>query len=541
MSDRAPDVSVIMAVYNGMPLVERALASLARQTIGLDRMQVLVVDDGSTDETFAVVDRWAREHPGFEAFHQANSGGPAAPRNFALERARGRYVFFLDADDYLADDALEAMVGIADANGTDVVVPRIKGMGGRTGPRSTFARTIPRTDVFSSWVYRSLNPMKMFRAELIRSVGLRFPVDFPWGEDQPFVASAYFHADGISVLADKDYIFWAFRDDGTNMTTSAVGLRDRMPVASFMFDFLAANVPPGPERDRLMHRHFTVEFLGSVCAGYRTETDPSARAAAFARLREIVGAYYNTNIEALLRPEARILALLLTEDRADDFADYLDALELAGKPGLSSEPGGVFLCLPWFRDPARGLPDRLFEIAERLAATCWVEPLEPRGAGFRFAATCRLGLLTESVTEVSLVARSRVGGADVAYPLAHTLTVGEALPLVVVDEIVPVDRLISGMPIGMQDLYLRVAAGGTCRERRVTECAPPPLAVRVVHGGRGQVGVSSAVLVTTPGGYLSLRVMKGRGRPVRLRLAYERGVRGAKSLVKAGLGRLSGR
>jgi poly(ribitol-phosphate) beta-N-acetylglucosaminyltransferase len=98
----SPDVSVVVPVYNTMPYLTRCLTSLVEQSIGLDRMQVVAVDDGSTDGSGRELDRFAERYPDtFTVIHQANSGGPAGPCNRALDAATGRFVFFVGADDYL--------------------------------------------------------------------------------------------------------------------------------------------------------------------------------------------------------------------------------------------------------------------------------------------------------------------------------------------------------------------------------------------------------------------------------------------------------
>src|ERR1043166_6812675 len=95
-----PDVTVIVAVYNPGPYLHRCLRSLAGQTIG-DRLEIIAVDDGSTDGSGAVPARSAAAHPArVTVLHQTNSGGPAGPNNRALDLAAGRYVFFVGADDY---------------------------------------------------------------------------------------------------------------------------------------------------------------------------------------------------------------------------------------------------------------------------------------------------------------------------------------------------------------------------------------------------------------------------------------------------------
>jgi CDP-glycerol glycerophosphotransferase len=501
-----PDVSVIMAVYNGMPDIERALDSLVAQTLGFDRMQVLIADDGSTDGTAAVIDTFAASHASVEVMHEPNSGGPAIPRNLALERVRGRYIFFLDHDDYLSADALAAMVEIADNNGTDVVLARMKGLGGRSTPRGMFMRTVQRTDVFSSPVYLTISPQKLFRTEMVRSLGLRFRPDFRLGEDLPFTASAYLKGDGISILSDKDYIFFPYRDDGSNLTKRRLSLADRMPVACWAFGFVAECVPPGPKRDLLMRRHFSMEFVGSAFEGYAAESDAEARDAAFAVFRSIAADYYNEAIEKELTPKGRVLMRLVAEDRQADFGEFL-ALDAAADPPESIlEDGRIFQALPWFRDPARGFPDSLFDITEQLRAQCRVESVAVGPGGMHVEAECRFGALTEQVTDVSLVLRLHGCADDIAViPLRAQVSTEERNPFVSVRGTLKPGVLLSALAEGTYDFFIRVSAGDVSREQRVSECAPPRAAVRAIRHTRS-THPRFGTLKTTSKGTLSLEV-----------------------------------
>ncbi|MGJ3559518.1 glycosyltransferase family 2 protein [Streptomyces sp. INA 01156] len=98
-------------------------------------MEVIAVDDGSTDGTGECLEEFAGRAPmPVTVIRQANSGGPSGPRNIGLDRATGRYVFFLDADDRLGHEALQRMVAMADRAGTDVVLGRVEGV--NRAPRS---------------------------------------------------------------------------------------------------------------------------------------------------------------------------------------------------------------------------------------------------------------------------------------------------------------------------------------------------------------------------------------------------------------------
>lgn len=116
-SERLPRVSVIISTYMRAPLVARCLDSLMAQTF--KDFEVLLCDDGSTDDTAAVAERYKGALD--LTYHwDKNFGGPARPRNAGLHLARGDYVAFLDVDDWWAARKLERSVAALDA-GADVV------------------------------------------------------------------------------------------------------------------------------------------------------------------------------------------------------------------------------------------------------------------------------------------------------------------------------------------------------------------------------------------------------------------------------------
>src|SRR5262245_38670263 len=96
-----PSISAIMPAYNAARYIEQALDSLLHQT--LPASEIIVVDDGSSDETPLILERYRDR---VVVIRQANAGESAA-RNTALERARGKYVALLDADDVAAPHRFE--------------------------------------------------------------------------------------------------------------------------------------------------------------------------------------------------------------------------------------------------------------------------------------------------------------------------------------------------------------------------------------------------------------------------------------------------
>ncbi|MEA3225843.1 MAG: glycosyltransferase family 2 protein [Planctomycetota bacterium] len=99
-----PEVSVIVPTYNRDYIIKETVDSILAQTF--EDFEVLVVDDGSTDDTRAVVENSVDNRVRY--FHKTN-GGPSSARNFGLSKAKGRYILFLDSDDYWPENYLEIM------------------------------------------------------------------------------------------------------------------------------------------------------------------------------------------------------------------------------------------------------------------------------------------------------------------------------------------------------------------------------------------------------------------------------------------------
>lgn len=110
------DISVIVPVFNTEKYLRECLDSIAGQTI-FERMEVLLVDDGSADASPAICDEYTAKHPCFSVIHQQNLGVSAA-RKTGLRMAYGRYAGFVDSDDTIAADMYEKLIGTA-KNGLD--------------------------------------------------------------------------------------------------------------------------------------------------------------------------------------------------------------------------------------------------------------------------------------------------------------------------------------------------------------------------------------------------------------------------------------
>ncbi|MEV5434765.1 glycosyltransferase family 2 protein [Streptomyces sp. NPDC052682] len=355
-----PDVSVIIGAYEAMPYLVECLASVEAQTIDPERIEVIAVDDGSTDGTGEYLEEFADRAPmPVTVIRQENSGGPSGPRNVGLSKAAGRYVFFLDADDRLGPEALQRMVAMADRAGTDVVLGKVEGVN-RTAPKSMWGKTLERTDVFSSNIKFTLSAQKLFRRELLTRHGMRFDESLFTGEDALFTMEAYLRANGVSVISDYTCYYLVGRDDGKHVTKSG-SYTLRFDSARALMKLIAEHVPAGDRRDLLMVRPFVVTLLPQFGPKYATDSE-EIRRHKFELAKPLMDAYWTEGVAHRLKVHERLRLHLVAEQRPDLLLDVVKFVKAKKQAAALLEKKGrrVYLVYPHFRDREAGIPDSVY-------------------------------------------------------------------------------------------------------------------------------------------------------------------------------------
>ncbi len=168
-------VTVLTAAYNAEAYLHTCLDSLLRQT--LHDIQIVCVDDGSSDATPQLLDDYAARDSRVEVVHLKENGGQAYARNVALQRAKGDYVCMLDSDDWLADDALMSAFQVFQAHPhTDSVLFHVREMYPdghyRDYPMPPFV-SMTGEEAFEASLTWQIHGLYMVRADIHR----RFPYD----------------------------------------------------------------------------------------------------------------------------------------------------------------------------------------------------------------------------------------------------------------------------------------------------------------------------------------------------------------------------
>ncbi|WBB81618.1 glycosyltransferase [Micromonospora sp. WMMD882] len=430
--ERVPDVTVVTAVYNTMPYLTRCLTSLVEQTIGRDRLEIVAVDDGSTDGSGRELERFARLHPGtVKVLSQSNSGGPAGPSNRALDVATGRYVFFIGSDDYLGPEALERLVAAADRWDADVVLGRMRGVNSRNIHQAIFGSTREEVDLFTSPLPFSLSNTKLFRRELIERHKLRYPEDMPVGSDQPFTIEACYRAKRVSVLADYDYYYAVRRLNARNITYASRHL-ERLRCAEALVGFVAGLIEEGPRRDAVLLRHFAWE-VARLLEDDVLGLDRATQEAVHAGVRALAVRHLTDRIRDGLDIDARVRLGVARHGGVDDLLAVIRQDAELGVPPAVRDGDRWYAGYPGFRSPELDIPDAWFDVTDHAAA--WLARLDTVSVDFEGARALTVTArsprpdLSELTSGVKLGAGVTLGTTTEVVPDATGTTVRARIPL----------------------------------------------------------------------------------------------------------------
>lgn len=211
------DVSVIVPVFNSEEYIGGTLDSIINQDF--KNFEVIVIDDGSTDSSPEIInEKLSRSDISYNVIHQENSGVSSA-RNHGIEAAKGEYLVFVDADDYVTGNHLSELY-----NGkTDFsMVQFIKKDGDRLSTPHRFSSELMYCDDFIKKELNMEMPFNfwqlMYKASLVNDNGIRFNPDLVYGEDIDFALRALIYGDEIAISNEATYYYIQHRESAINTT-----------------------------------------------------------------------------------------------------------------------------------------------------------------------------------------------------------------------------------------------------------------------------------------------------------------------------------
>jgi glycosyltransferase involved in cell wall biosynthesis len=285
-------LSVVVPVYNVAPFLERCLASLAAQN--LDGMEIVLVDDGSTDDCPAILARYAAQHTEMRVIRQDN-GGLSAARNTGLDHIGGEYVAFVDSDDWIEPGYFRRLLDLARAKNLDMAHGNaMYHFEGRREDRPIYRDALSTEVMRGSEVLRRrltektllhMVWMHLYRRDFIERLSLRF-VPRLIHEDVLWTTRALLEAQRVAYDPTPGYFY---RQRLRPLAADAMDKRLHAEIASFvhiargMAD-LAAPVRDDPQLQRLL-RWQLVDGALSIFHKLRQLNSPHLRHRLYRQMR----------------------------------------------------------------------------------------------------------------------------------------------------------------------------------------------------------------------------------------------------------------
>ena len=334
----APLVSVIVPAYNVEEYVEQAVRSILGQTMG--DFELIVVDDGSTDATGAILDGLAAGDTRMRVLHVPNGGAPAA-RNCALERVRGRYVAFADADDECAPTYLEELCRLMEGGcelaicGFTIVTTGGYGEGADAGPETgsgasaqsfTEVKSVPSAVYATADEFHAASPElfdnnqlyspwnKMFVRERLDRLGIRFR-DVFW-DDFPFVLDYIRDVEHVSVTSEPLYTFYRRRADSETARYREGVFEKREEEDRWMRELYAHwGMEADPVADEMISRRYVERLVGCV-ANEASPANPKTFGQKREAVKEMLASPALEHALATARPRSVKMRIMLLPYRA---------------------------------------------------------------------------------------------------------------------------------------------------------------------------------------------------------------------------------
>lgn len=230
-----PLISVIIPVFNTEKYLRECVDSVLNQSY--QNYEVVLVDDGSSDNSGIICDEYNEIDDRIKVIHKAN-GGQSSARNAALNIAKGKYIYFLDSDDYIGDSLLELLVKTAEENNADFVFFEAQSFMDnentlensiinnfdyvRTHDYECFNGQKQLVNLMKNQEYYVCTPLHFYKREYLDRHSIRFEEGIIH-EDNLFSASIYLH-DGISAHLSNNGYYRRLRNQST-MTTRDIKQR----------------------------------------------------------------------------------------------------------------------------------------------------------------------------------------------------------------------------------------------------------------------------------------------------------------------------
>lgn len=256
-------VSIIVPVFNVEQYADQCIESIVRQTYPL--LDIILIDDGSGDDSGKICDKWAAKDNRIRVIHQENKGVSGA-RNVGLEMARGEYVCFIDADDYVSSDYIASMIKVFQEKNVDLV--SFKFLGEADGEYGTILDRQETVDcLFSNNKIGPYIGNKVFKKNIILDHNIFFMRELIVAEDLVFSYEYAKHISNCYYIEQDTKRFYTYRQRTDSAVVKRNLRKDRSNIVAYITILKDEEKPYTKEtRDKIIQKYvgFNLHALLSI-------------------------------------------------------------------------------------------------------------------------------------------------------------------------------------------------------------------------------------------------------------------------------------
>ncbi|MDE6273183.1 MAG: glycosyltransferase [Muribaculaceae bacterium] len=262
-------LSIIIPVYNTAQYLEECITSLFNQGLNEDAFEILMIDDGSKDNSLEVANQLASLHRNIRVFHQENHG-QAVARNLGIDEAKGKYLMFVDSDDYLQPDKVSKLLNIVDLNSLDAIIYNLL-IQQKNGDIQT--QKIPKVkynQIFSGeeaairyFVFGSMC-RGIFLTKLFQEKNIRFRSGFTHEDSE--LCFRLFPLLRRVMFADKDVYFYRYNNSSTDRSIDRLKVLMNIESDAILVSKVYYDLRTGTYSNNFRKRYETL--LNSIMIGF---------------------------------------------------------------------------------------------------------------------------------------------------------------------------------------------------------------------------------------------------------------------------------
>lgn len=326
-----PIISVIVPVYKVEKYLERCVSSLINQS--LEDMEIILVDDGSPDQSGALCERLQEKDERILVIHKKN-GGLSSARNAGMKVARGKYIGFVDSDDDVELDMFQVMVAVAELNNADFVMSdyiRVTQEGNSTLISTNLkSGSYLKEDIVKN-IYPSLimgenidyGPILsvwrcIYNRAFLAKNNIMFAEDVKWSEDNLFSAMVSYCANRFVYLKEKG-LYHYYQNPGTITTSYREGAWDVYKrMNEYMVEYFETKTEYNFERQLKLHLiYYACNVIGMECRNAYDIKQAVTRIREILRDPKMINAFRDFKFPCTISVKLKIQLLLMKYKRAD--------------------------------------------------------------------------------------------------------------------------------------------------------------------------------------------------------------------------------